>query len=80
MICSICGKPKNNIKKVESKLVSDLTDEGFRFFACEGCRTANKEPRWLLILVGRSEGFEAVSEFIRKRLYEGDEISAAELL
>jgi hypothetical protein len=78
MICSICGKPRNNIKKVDSKLT--LTEEGFRFFACEPCRAAGKEPRWLLILVGRSEGFDAVSEHIRKRLYDGDEISAAELL
>ena len=47
---------------------------------CETCIDAKFEPRWVLILAGRQFGAEHVKEFIQKRRYVGQEISASELL
>jgi hypothetical protein len=38
------------------------------------------EPRWLIILTGRQQGAEVVREFVLKRKYVGQEITASELL
>jgi hypothetical protein len=38
------------------------------------------EPRWLVIITGRQNGPESVREFVLKKKYVGDEISASELL
>jgi hypothetical protein len=38
------------------------------------------EPRWTIILAGRQFGSDFVKEFIIKRKYVGNEISASELL
>lgn len=75
MLCSVCGKAKRTIQLQHSAFVAE-----YRFFACSTCRTGRKEPRWLLLLVGRSLGFDVVADHIRDRMYEGVEISAAELL
>jgi hypothetical protein len=47
---------------------------------CESCINAKLEPRWLIILAGRSNGADAVREFVLKKRYIGNEISASELL
>jgi hypothetical protein len=47
---------------------------------CESCIVSKFEPRWVLILAGRQNGPDVVKEFIIKRKYLGEEISAAELL
>jgi hypothetical protein len=38
------------------------------------------EPRWVIILSGRQFGSEYVREFIVKKRYIGNDISASELL
>ena len=47
---------------------------------CETCVSSKFEPRWVIILAGRSQGAEYVKEFIIKRKYVGTEVSASELL
>jgi hypothetical protein len=47
---------------------------------CETCNSAKLEPRWVVILAGRSNGPDHVKEFIIKRRYIGSEITASELL
>ena len=38
------------------------------------------EPRYLIIIHGKAQGFEAVSPWIKKRRYIGEEILASELV
>jgi hypothetical protein len=47
---------------------------------CETCINNKFEPRWAIILAGRSNGSDSVREFILKKRYLGNEISASELL
>jgi hypothetical protein len=47
---------------------------------CESCISSKLEPRWVLILSGRQNGSDSVKEFIIKKKYLGQEITAAELL
>lgn len=47
---------------------------------CDGCIELKFEPRWLVIITGRQNGPESVREFVLKKKYVGDEISASELL
>jgi hypothetical protein len=47
---------------------------------CETCITSKFEPRWIIILAGRQLGSDSVKDFILKRRYIGEEITASELL
>jgi hypothetical protein len=47
---------------------------------CETCITSKFEPRWIIILAGRQLGPESVRDFVLKKRYIGNEISASELL
>jgi hypothetical protein len=47
---------------------------------CESCISSKFEPRWLIILAGRQQGSELVREFVLKKRYVGNEITASELL
>ena len=47
---------------------------------CETCISSKVEPRWVIILAGRQSGPDAVREFVLKKRYIGNEISASELL
>jgi hypothetical protein len=47
---------------------------------CESCISSKFEPRWVVILAGRQNGPELVREFILKKRYCGNDISASELL
>jgi hypothetical protein len=47
---------------------------------CETCIDSKFEPRWIIILAGRQMGSEYVREFVVKKKYIGNEISASELL
>jgi hypothetical protein len=46
---------------------------------CETCISLKYEPRWVVILAGRQQGSESVRDYILKKRYEGQEISASEL-
>jgi hypothetical protein len=47
---------------------------------CETCITSKFEPRWVIILAGRSNGVDHVKEYIQKKRYIGNDVSASELL
>lgn len=51
-----------------------------QMYLCNNCFTNKYEPRWLVILVGQSEGIEAVQDYLLTKKYVGEEISAVDLV
>jgi hypothetical protein len=49
-------------------------------FLCNDCLKGNKEPRFLIILVGRTKGTQAVLDYVKNHRYHGEPILASELL
>ena len=74
VLCYSCNKTKNKLNVKRSSLFE------INLLLCETCITSRFEPRWAIILAGRQFGAEAVREFILKKRYTGNEISASELL
>ena len=75
MICSVCDKQKAEVKRRKSKLLP-----GMHYLACETCISENKEPRYIVIMAARTHGLEHVAKVISKRLYNGKEITAQDLV
>jgi hypothetical protein len=44
------------------------------------CIDSKYEPRWVIIMAGRTYGIEKVKDFILKRRYVGNEIFATDLI
>lgn len=74
ILCYSCNKTKNKLDVKRSSLLP------INLLMCETCVASKFEPRWVIILAGRSHGSEHVKEFILKRRYAGAEVSASELL
>lgn len=74
MKCQGCGTSKETLRIVPSKLMRT------KWNMCESCITQGFEPRWAIILTGRSEGMETIIEYIRKHKYVGDEITAKDIV
>ena len=74
ILCYSCNKSKNKLDVKKSSLLP------INLLMCETCVTSKLEPRWVIILAGRSNGVEHVKEYIQKRRYIGNEVSASELL
>jgi hypothetical protein len=74
ILCYSCNKSKNKLDVKKSSLLP------INLLMCETCVTSKLEPRWVIILAGRSNGPEHVKEYIQKRRYIGNEVSASELL
>jgi hypothetical protein len=74
ILCYSCNKTKNKLNAKKSVLLP------ISLLMCETCITSKFEPRWLVILAGRQNGAESVREFILKKKYIGNDISASELL
>lgn len=74
ILCYSCNKTKNKLN-VRKSILLDIN-----LFMCETCITSKFEPRWVIIISGRQNGAEYVRDFVIKRKYVGDEISASELL
>jgi NMD protein affecting ribosome stability and mRNA decay len=74
ILCYSCNKSKNKLEAKKSALLP------INLLICETCISSKLEPRWVVILAGRSNGSDHVKEFIIKRRYIGNEISASELL
>lgn len=74
VLCYSCNKSKNKLNVRKSTLLP------INLLMCEGCISSKFEPRWLIIIAGRQSGAELVREFVLKKKYVGDEISASELL
>jgi hypothetical protein len=74
ILCYSCNKSKNKLNVRKSALLP------INLLMCESCISGKLEPRWVLILSGRQNGSDSVKEFIIKKKYLGQEITAAELL
>jgi hypothetical protein len=74
VLCYSCNKSKNKLNVKKSSLLA------INLLMCEGCITSKFEPRWLIVIAGRQLGADSVREFVLKKKYVGDEISASELL
>lgn len=74
MVCQSCGKPKADLSPKKSAIAP-----GVQHLLCPSCRENKFEPRYMIIIVGRSRGVAAVREQIVKHLYVGDDITALEL-
>jgi hypothetical protein len=74
ILCYSCNKSKNKLDAKKSSLLP------INLLVCETCISSKFEPRWVVILAGRSNGPDYVKEFIIKRRYIGNEITASELL
>lgn len=75
MVCSCCGKQKAELHPKKSKLMLGAT-----WLLCPPCTKAKMEPRWSIILYGRSNGAESVADYVKNHRYVGEEISAKELI
>ena len=78
MVCSSCGKQRNELSARKSKLMP-----GVPLFLCNDCIKGKLEPRYLIILVGRQKGPAAVAEYIRNARYYDAEVKpilASELI
>lgn len=75
MKCQCCGKQRQTISPKKSAIMNGTT-----LLVCDICKEKKYEPRHLIIIVGRSKGAQSVREFINKKLYVGEEITAAELI
>ena len=75
MNCYSCNKQKNQLNPVPSALLQNMT-----LLMCHSCIEEKYEPRWVIILAGRSKGFEYVRQYILKRRYVGRDILATELM
>jgi hypothetical protein len=74
ILCYSCNKSKNQLHAKKSTLLP------INLLMCETCIESKFEPRWLIILAGRSNGPDHVRDFVLKKRYTGNEISASELL
>ena len=74
VLCYSCNKTKNKLSVKQSTLFN------INLLLCETCINSKFEPRWAVILAGRQLGADTVREFILKKRYIGQEISASELL
>lgn len=75
MICYSCGKNKNELHPCKSSLLN-----GVNVLMCQTCIDSKYEPRWVVVLAGRTFGSDHVRDFIVKRRYIGKEIFANELI
>lgn len=74
MKCSSCGKDKNSLTPKKSKL------SGTQIFLCTECIEKKREPRYLIIIYGRANGFDSVAEYVKQQRYVGDKILAEEFV
>lgn len=73
-VCTSCSQPKNHLKPKKSKLMN------MNLYLCGECIEAKREPRFVIILHGRSEGWESIAEYIKHDRYIGEPITMKELL
>lgn len=72
--CYSCNKNKHKLYVRKSAVLS------INLMLCESCISSKYEPRWAIVLAGRSNGSDHVREFIIKKRYIGEDIAASELL
>lgn len=75
MICSSCGKQRNELTTKRSALLPFI-----ELFLCSQCLKEKKEPRYIVILAGRQNGLSAVSDHLKNHRYSGETITAKEFI
>ncbi len=76
MPCSSCGKHKADLTPKKSTLIPTIS-----LLLCSDCKKARMEPRYIIILAGRSPGgYARVSEYVAFHRYIGPDILAKEIL
>jgi len=74
VLCYSCNKSKSKLSLRQSSVLN------INLLLCQSCIEAKYEPRWAVILSGRSNGHDHVRDVIQKKRYLGQEITASELL
>lgn len=74
MICSVCKKNKHTVTTKKSALMP-----GVDLILCNECLDEKREPRWTIVLAGRSGKIKEIRPFLRHHRYVGDKITAAEI-
>lgn len=75
-VCAVCSKPKSELRKRKSKLITGLT-----MLVCDSCYSGKKEPRWAIILVGRNNKNDPrVAELVKNKRYVGEPILLEDLM
>lgn len=77
MQCSSCGKQRHELTRIKSRLRSSM-----ELNLCNECISMKREPRWLIILVGRSgdEGYKLAVPFVKSHRYVGKTIEWVDIL
>jgi hypothetical protein len=75
VVCSSCKAAKAELHPKKSRLMPGMT-----LYLCNQCAKGKFEPRYIIILYGRSNGAESVSEYIKNHRYVGEPILAKELV
>lgn len=75
VVCSSCDQPKAQLHAQKSKLVTNAT-----IYMCQTCLEKGFEPRWAIILAGRTLGIKIIRPYIVNNLYIGDQIRAKEVI
>ena len=75
VICQSCLQQKAQLFTHKSSL------NGLELIMCRACINGGYEPRWNVLLHGRSNGWMSVQHLLApKQLYFGDPIIAADLI
>lgn len=75
VVCSVCSVMRETLYTKKSRLLKTVT-----LYLCSECLKGNREPRYLIILVGRTKGPKAVVDYVKHHRYAGEPILAKELL
>lgn len=80
MICTVCRQQKFQLRTRKSRVMEELP-----LYLCNECFVNKKEPRFAIIMVGRSRlkqnlGLGPVEDVIKHHRYVGEEILVKDLL
>ena len=73
-VCASCRQHKYRLIAKNSRLKPDQA-----LLLCESCIKSKFEPRWIIMMVGRDEGLEAVKDWVRPKRYVGEPILLEDL-
>lgn len=76
LTCQVCSEPKASLERIPSRLVT-----GWELNICQSCKAKKHEPRFIIVLAINQFGrTPLIDEYVRKRLYPGEEILLREAL
>ena len=75
MTCNSCDKSKAQLFVRRSAFL-----KGINLYMCKSCIDQGFEPRWTIILAGRTHGYEIVKDIILKHKYVGPDIKFEEII